>query len=299
MILCVAANPSIDRLFGVKGLEVGAIHRPTSFAQVPGGKGLNAARAAHALGGDVEAAALLGGHAGRWIADQVESVGIPLHAAWTHRETRSSLSVHGAPEGLTEFYEHGDPVTAEEWAGFAAVVAEAGPRAQWMTISGSLPEGAPADGYVSLVDLTRVAFDSTAEGIAAGVTVVKLNTDEAARVTGAATSDEAGALAAARQLAERCGGTAVVTRGPRGAVLVAADGTALSGSLNARGPYPVGSGDAFLAGLVVALHGGADWAGALRAALGAGAANADEMGAGVLDREMAERLAGQAVIQTM
>ena len=109
MILCVAANPSIDRLFTVERLVPGSIHRPAEFAQVPGGKGLNVARAATALGGDVIAAALLGGHAGRWIAEQLEAEGVPLRAAWADAETRSSLSVAGAIEGLTEFYEHGHP----------------------------------------------------------------------------------------------------------------------------------------------------------------------------------------------
>ena len=53
VILCVAANPSIDRLFTVERLVPGSIHRPAEFVQVPGGKGLNVARAAAALGGDV------------------------------------------------------------------------------------------------------------------------------------------------------------------------------------------------------------------------------------------------------
>jgi hypothetical protein len=44
MIVCVAANPSIDKLFEVKRLIDGAIHRPVGFVQVAGGKGLNAAR---------------------------------------------------------------------------------------------------------------------------------------------------------------------------------------------------------------------------------------------------------------
>ena len=81
MILCVAANPSIDRLFAVDGLVPGAIHRPTRFVQVAGGKGLNVARAAVRLGGDVQAAALLGGHAGRWIADELGAENVGLHAA--------------------------------------------------------------------------------------------------------------------------------------------------------------------------------------------------------------------------
>ena len=127
MILCVAANPSIDRLFAVERLVPGTIHRPADFAQVAGGKGLNVARAAAALGGRVQAAALLGGHAGRWVAEQLEASAVELHAAWAEAETRSSLSVEGALEGLTEFYEHGSPVSAAEWDGFAALVARVAP----------------------------------------------------------------------------------------------------------------------------------------------------------------------------
>ena len=155
VILCVAANPSIDRLFAVDRFEPGAIHRPAEFVQVAGGKGLNVARAAAQLGGEVRAAALLGGHAGRWIAEQLGEEGIDLHAAWAQAETRSSLSVAGAAEGLTEFYEHGLPVSAAEWAAFAGMVAGLAAEAGWMTLSGSLPPGAPDDGYAGLVPLTR------------------------------------------------------------------------------------------------------------------------------------------------
>ena len=53
VIVCVAANPSVDKLFEVERLVPGDIHRPIGFVQVAGGKGLNVARAAHALGAEV------------------------------------------------------------------------------------------------------------------------------------------------------------------------------------------------------------------------------------------------------
>ena len=296
MILCVAANPSIDRLFTVERLVPGSIHRPAEFAQVPGGKGLNVARAARALGGDVQAAALLGGHAGRWIAEQLEAEAVPLHPTWAASETRSSLSVAGALEGLTEFYEHGLPVTAGEWAEFAQLVTGLAPEAAWMTLSGSLPVGAPADAYARLTGLTRIAFDTREAGLDGAPDVVKLNVAEAARATSTDTSDRAGAMAAAAALHERTGGAAVVTRGEDGAVMVTPEGERLEGRVAGRGPYPVGSGDAFLAGLVVALDSGAGWPDALRAALGAGAANAERPGAGCLDRSRAAELAEAAAV---
>jgi 1-phosphofructokinase family hexose kinase len=289
VILCVAANPSVDRLFAVEELTPGAIHRPAEFAQVPGGKGLNVARSAAALGGEVTAAALLGGHAGRWIAEQLEAEGVPLRAAWFEAETRSSLSVAGAIEGLTEFYEHGHPVSRSEWAAFEELVSALVPDAAWTTLSGSLPVGAPPDGYERLMRSGRVALDARDRGIDAGPAIVKLNAAEAAQATGLGD-----APAAAEELHRRSCGAAIVTRGEEGAVLVAPDGTRLTGRSAAAGPYPVGSGDAFLAGLVVALDRGAGWPDAFRAALGAGAANAELPGAGRLDRARAEELAARA-----
>ena len=61
------------------------------------------------------------------------------------------------------------------------------------------------------------------------------------------------------------------------------DGGAWRGTLDARGAYPVSSGDAFLAGLVVARERGEPWPAAMRLALGAAAASAELPGAGVLD----------------
>jgi fructose-1-phosphate kinase PfkB-like protein len=61
----------------------------------------------------------------------------------------------------------------------------------------------------------------------------------------------------------------------------------------------VGSGDAFLGGLVTALDRGATWADALSMALGAAAANADVPGAGRLDRTRAVELSKRAEVRTL
>jgi 1-phosphofructokinase family hexose kinase len=292
VILCVAANPSVDRLFEVERLMLGEIHRPAEFVQVPGGKGLNVARAAATLGGEVHAAALLGGHAGRWIAEQMEASGIELHAAWAEAETRSSLSVAGAiEEGLTEFYEHGFPVSPREWQDFADLVTGLAGRANWTTLSGSLPAGAPADGYLPIIARGQTALDTREAGVEARPQVVKVNASEAAHLTGRAVESAAEAAEAARQLHEATGGTGIVTIGRLGAVLVDPLGGAIAGSIAVEGRYPVGSGDAFLAGLVVSLERGGGWGDALASALGAATANAELPGAGVLDPARAAELA--------
>jgi len=301
VIACVAPSPSIDHLFEVERLHPGDIHRPTGFVRVAGGKGLNAARAAAALGADVRAIALLGGHSGRWIADELDRNGLPLVASWCASETRTCLSVADAEsELLTEFYEANAPVSEQEWKAFAHAVQNAAASSAWTTVSGSLPAGAPANGYAQLVPAgTKVAVDTTALD-AAKPTLLKVNAAEAQALTDLAVDSVGEAAKAAHALRRRIGGdghAAAVTRGRDGAVLVAPDGSTWQGSLAAGGRYPVGSGDAFLAGLVTALDGHEGWPGALTAALGAAAANAEVPGAGVLDAARARALTEEAVVE--
>ena len=77
-------------------------------------------------------------------------------------------------------------------------------------------------------------------------------------------------------------------------IVAAADGTMWEGWLTERGRYPVGSGDAFLAGFVVGLDREARWPDPLRLAMGAAAANAEIPGAGVIDPARARLLASRA-----
>lgn len=309
-ILCVAASPSVDKLFEVERVEVGEIHRPDAFVQVPGGKGLNCARAAAALGAEVTATGILGGFAGRWIEQALVKEGVRGRFAWVEdMETRASLSVADRATGrLTEFYEKGWAIGIEGWWKMEAVVGELLPGKTWMTVSGYLPVGAPDDGYARLVRMAggrgvRVALDARdealARGIAEGPAVVKVNAEEAGTLLRVDVRDRQDALAAAHEVRARCGGAghaAIVTLGAEGAVVVTPDGSALTCHLYAKGLYPVGSGDAFLGGLVTGLDGGNAWPDALRLALGAATANAMQPGAGRLDAAKTRELAQQAEV---
>ena len=130
--------------------------------------------------------------------------------------------------------------------------------------------------------------------------MVKVNSSEASGLFGVPTARRDEAMAAAQKLRELAGGdghVGIVTRGADGVVVAAPDGALYEGVLYVRGRYPVASGDAFLAGLVVALDGGIGWGGALRLALGAATANAELPGAGRLDRSRAEALAERATVR--
>ena len=312
MIVCLAANPSVDRLFEVERLVKGDIHRPIGFVQVAGGKGLNVARAANALGADVCAVALLRGHNGRWLQEALASEGVDGEFVWTHGESRSSLSVADREtQGLTEFYEHGAVAPDAAWVELTHAAASRWSPGGWLTISGSMPRGAPDDGYRDLIAEARaagvrVALDAERErlsaALAASPDVVKVNVAEAGELLGVPTARRDDSLAAASKIRDMAGGdghAGIVTRGAEGVMLAAPDGTLYEGVLYVRGRYPVGSGDAFLAGLVTARDRGDGWEDALRLALGAGAANAELPGAARLDPTGATALAERAEVRLL
>jgi 1-phosphofructokinase family hexose kinase len=295
-ILFVAANPSIDRLYEVDRLTIGAIHRPRAVAAVPGGKGLNAARAAAQLGGRVAVVGILGGHSGDWIREEIAARGIDASWATAVGQTRTCVSILDRSSGaLTEIYEGGDPVGPAAWQELEQLVRVELDKGDVgaVTLSGSLPPGAPADGFGRIAAIAhgaqsvQVLADTYGAALAAVLgerpELVKVNADEAATATGIAVNDEAQAAFAAQRLRDQGAASVVVTLGANGAVIATATGTNHLRAPDIRGPYPVGSGDAFLGGMAVGLVRGDDVTAAARLGMAAGIANAMLPGAGELD----------------
>ena len=296
-VVCVAVNASVDKIAAVARLVPGEIHRPELLSVVPGGKAVNVARAATRLELEAVVVPVVAGHAGAWLVEALAVEGIRARAVTIEGETRTCLTILDRSTGrLTEVYEPGPPLGATGWARLeAAVTAElaADGARSVVVMSGSLPPGAPDDGYARLVTLARRAGARSvvdadgavlARAIAARPWLVRVNADEAARATGQEPGGEAQALAAARALRADGAVIALITRGVEGAVLVDEHGAAWRvGPPPEHGQYPVGSGDSFLAGFLRGIGEGVSTAQAARLAIAAGAANALHPGQGAVD----------------
>lgn len=306
MITVLAPNPSIDKLFVVDELVTGAIHRPTDHVAVPGGKGLTVARVARTLGAEVEVLGITAGTAGRWLVDALAHVGVPGRWVWAEGETRTYLSVaHGSDHHLTEFYEAGPVVPETVWHEFVEMAASDAPRRRWLVAIDSLPRGAPADGYLTLLGQAdcRSALDTSGEplrrALSPGVDLVKVNAAEAGDALDLSGTAPVPLAHLARGLQERCGAgtTVVVTGGIAGAVLVDTDGETFLARLPVTGAFPVGSGDAFLAGLLTARESHRSWPEALQLATATAAANAEQPGAGTVTLERVHELFEAVVLE--
>lgn len=307
----VVPNPSIDRLYEVERLAVGSIHRPELVAVRPGGKGLNAARAAALLGGRVTAIGIVGGHAGDWLMDQLAVRGLEVHMARTSRESRTCVSILDRSSGaLTEVYEPGEAIEPGAWEALEELVTrelEDGDVGA-LAVSGSLPPGAPGDGYARIAKIaTRWAIPVLADVYGPALAailpehpaIVKVNASEAATVAGLSVADAHSAISAARRLRDRGATAVIITLGLAGAVIVDATTAVRLLPPEVRGAYPVGSGDAFLAGLTVAFVTGVPLVEAARYGMAAGIANALLPGAGDLDPAVAQQLAAAVSVERL
>ena len=306
MIVAVAPNPSIDKALLIPGFRLGAIHRPHQLVAVAGGKGLNVARSIHRLGGGVRACALLAGHSGGWIADQLWQEGIPAEIAWVNGETRTCFSIVDPSSGqLTEVYEAGSLIDLPAWQSFEHAFEHSLEEARWATVSGSLPVGAPLDGYARLLRLAgeygvRTLIDVHGEELHLALEeapwLVKLNGLEAGEFLGKPVDSTQSALVSAHAFRQSGAESAVITLGAQGAVAVNASGAWIAIPPAITALSPVGSGDAFLGGLVLGLSRGVGLAEALRLAVATGAANALTLGTGLVERKSVDRLIGQVQV---
>jgi len=304
-LVCVSANPAIDKTVAVDVLRPGGIHRPVVLAMLPGGKALNVARAAARLGLEVCAVAITAGHAGRWFEDALTARSIRGRFVRVKGETRTCTSILDRSTGrLTELYEAGPPLPPDTWHELEAVLADeltagADPGGTLVVASGSLPPGAREDGFGRLASMAashgaRIVVDTGQPGLALALRarpwLVKVNAAEAGAATDLPTGDEDGTVAAARALRAAGAVIALVTRGTAGAVLVTDEGTWRIGPPPERGAYTVGSGDALVAGLARALADGHPLPEAARRGAAFAAANALTPGQGELDPAAAARI---------
>jgi tagatose 6-phosphate kinase len=299
----VSLNPAIDKVAAIDRLEPGRIHRPELLATVPGGKALNAVRVARTLGVAADIVAVVAGHAGAWVVEQLAARGIPGWFVGLEGETRTCLSVLDRESGqLTEFYEPGLDLPDDQWGAVESALRDAlsdRPTATVALLAGSLPPGAPADAYRRLATAgttagARVVVDVGGAPLAAALDarpwLVKINAAEAAATTGLQTTDRHEVATAARRLIRDGARQALVTMGVEGAVLVTEAGAWSVGRAPEIGRFSVGSGDALVGGFVAALARGDDLPTALRFGAAAAAANALIPGQGELDPDDVARL---------
>jgi len=305
-ILCITPNPAVDRTMLLPTLKPGTVHRSYEIVVDAGGKGLNVARAVQRLGGVACCAGFLGGLSGQRIAQLAQAEG--FDAAWTSiaAETRTCVIVATQDgEDATVLNENGPTVSAAEWAQLHVDVANAAQTCDLICECGSLPAESPPHELVRLIrsveDAGRAIWVDTSgaalrAALDAAPSGLKVNHTEAGEVAGVAIETAEEAARVATSFHRHGIDQVAITLGARGAVLVNDAGSWWAHPPALHTVSAVGSGDCFLAGLVMAHARGDPAADALRQGVAAGAANALSAGGGRFDLEDLRRIAAQTQI---
>jgi 1-phosphofructokinase family hexose kinase len=317
MTLVICPNLAIDRMLATVAVEPGGVMRCEALRTQAGGKGANVVRALRALGGDGGVlAGFAAGRGGRLIAELADEEGLDLELVVTAGESRVSTVVLGDDGSVTRLYELGPEIGGDDERALAGLArGRVATTPDWAVVTGAAPPGASPRFYAALVRAAhdagyQVLVDATAEQLAGALDerpeLVKVNLAEACSAVGepfARCRDERpgapedlvaeGAEMSRRLVAAGASG-AVVTLGAPGAIAVLGGDLWQVYTRPVAVVSPVGSGDCFAAGLIVALGRGEGTAAALRLAAGAAAANATSPFNGHVDPALARELAGGA-----
>ena len=112
MIITVTPNAAVDKTLTVPNFQTGFRHRASESLTLPGGKGVNIARALKALGEPVVVTGLVGGRAGQQIVEGLQRENILNDFVHIAGESRTSTAVvDPTTMTQTEVIEYGPVVT--------------------------------------------------------------------------------------------------------------------------------------------------------------------------------------------
>ena len=307
-MLIAGPNLTIDRTSKIPELRPGEVLRLGDVVVTPGGKGVNVARAARALGVPAMLVAFLPGRTGRAAGELIAAEGVRLAGVSVDGEVRSSAIILEPSGRATVLNEPGPPLEDEDWMAFEAAVGAALDDHGVLVCSGSLPPDAPDDGYGRLVrrahaNACPAVVDANGPALraalAAGADVVTPNLAEAeGRLHGRAAESVEGspearphAEAAALALVEAGARAAVVTAAAAGAAVAVGDrATWLPAPRAEVVRNPIGAGDVLTAAVAAGLEAGLGVVDAARRGVAAAAASVEAPRAGDLDVARMEAL---------
>lgn len=310
MILTVTLNAAMDRTVAVPNFQIGRRHRAVEHRGVAGGKGVNIARALKQLGQPVIATGLAGGPTGTRIIERLAEESILHDFTRIRAESRTNTAVIDPTSGRqTEINERGPEVEAGELASFVEKLVYLAKGAEICVIAGSVPPGIDTAVYAQLVtSLDRlgvpVVLDSYGEplrrALRAAPALASPNLVEAEEVVGHEFTDEDEVHAGLRELVELGAREAVITLEDGCVALLGSPGlwTGYRARVEALEPIAaIGSGDAFLAGLIAARYQGREAADSLAYAVACGAESTQHFGAGTIDPREVERFVERVEVE--
>lgn len=168
MVLVLNLNMAIDKTAYVESFNKGEIHRFNSALTLPGGKGVNVARALKTLRVPVEIMGFAGGYAGDWIEKQLTAEGLkPCLIKKLKGESRICYCVVEKNGCSTDFNEDGPKLEKKGISDFLIAYERKLALSTMVSISGRSVRGVPCGFYRALAKkaaLKKIPFFADLSG---------------------------------------------------------------------------------------------------------------------------------------
>jgi len=309
-IVTLTMNPALDVSTDTNEVIPGEKLRCGPTVLDPGGGGVNVSRVIHRLGGSTLAVYVAGGLTGDLYSTLLADEGVPAQRIKIDGETRESFTVTEESTGEQyRFVLTGPDVTPGTVDEVIAALDGVLHSGDWLVASGSLPPGVPGDFYRSVATRfsakgVNVVVDTAppwlGPAIGGGVFVVKPSRHELEQFLGRDLTDLDTQVEGAKEMIAQTGVEWVaLSLGKEGAVLVSAHHAWHAIAPGVTPVSPVGAGDSFLAGLVLALSTGEQPRKALAAAVAAGSATAMSPATALCEKQAVENVLDSVVTTTL
>lgn len=310
MIHCILLNPTIDKIFHVPELQLGYTYNLKEFFEFPVGKAISVALTVREFSEEVFVVALIGKEEIPIYDHFLNMKQIKHYIILVEGRTRQNITIiDEKSNNPTHFRMPGFSVTDNEINQIFQYLETQIGTDDYVVFSGSCPKGTPIDLFIRIsfiiskkkanlvIDTSGAYLSSIKE---AKPRFIKGNLEEIVEVLGQKLieTQELTANPTEIQLKEFTQSIRmkldeslwfiILTLGKYGALLVTKENAYYSQIQLKDAPYTVGSGDAFLGGLLIGLQKKLGFIEILKIATACGAANTQKMGAGILDKEIAE-----------
>ena len=306
-IITLTMNAAVDSCLEADELRESGKTYCRPCGDLPGGGGVNVARAVRLLGGEALAVVLLGGPTGRLLAELLDREGVTHYDIPLDGDVRrTSIVFVPGDHRRFQLVLPGSEVAAAEWLACLHTVEELARDAAYLVLSGSLPPGVPDDFYARVAHHARragcrVAVEAPPTALAAaldeGVYLAKPDRHGFDRLVGVATHDAAGRLEAARRyVREGAADIFVATFGAEGSIVAAADESFAVPPPPIQLRSEVGAGASYLGAFILGLSQGRPLRDCAAFASGAAGSALETWGPGLCEPRATERLA--ALVRT-
>ena len=308
-VLVVNLNFAIDKTASLDELTEGRVYRLSRVKTMPGGKGVNVARALRTLGVPVKLLGFVAGHNGRWLAQALTSEGLESDCVpFAPGESRVCLSVVDRHGVSTDFNEEGPAVPRKAADILLERFHTCLKDCELVAFSGRIARGLPDDFFCRLITLARRAGKMSAvdtSGLplksvmsSSGPSLIKMNRSEFEEASGKPFTPAALSQSFGR-MRKRGTQYMLVTDGPFATYAVTPENLWKFHPPDIEVVTPVGAGDSFMAGLIYGHVSGFSRQESARMALGCAASDCLSLGAGIIIKKECRRYAAQAHLQRL